>query len=170
MCCAVLVRILGLCAASFTCIHTHNVHAHKAVSGRAGSAGAFLLTSSPRAALVGASGSVFGLFVVSVLSKLSQFNLRRLVCLHRALRHGRKFWSGGSPCNYQVSPVEHNCKRYLMQVEILAMAPFVYGQIMSNAAMQLSGAASSVSYIAHLGGAATGFLLVVMLALLPGDN
>lgn len=45
----------------------------------AGSAAAFLLTSSPRAALVGASGSVFGLFVVSVLTKLSQFNLRRLV-------------------------------------------------------------------------------------------
>eukprot|EP00892_Ulva_mutabilis_P003229 jgi/Ulvmu1/12907/UM098_0095.1 len=97
-----------------------------------GSAAAFFITSSPRAALVGASGSVFGLFVVSVLSKLSQFNLRRLV-------------------------------------EILAMAPFVYGQITSNAAMQLSGAASSVSYIAHLGGATTGFLLVALLALLPSD-
>lgn len=56
-----------------------------------------------------------------------------------------------------------------MQVEILAMAPFVYGQIMSNAAMQLSGASSSVSYVAHLGGAATGFLLVAVLALLPSD-
>ena len=56
-----------------------------------------------------------------------------------------------------------------MQVEILAMAPFVYGQIMSNAAMQLSGASSSVSYVAHLGGAATGFLLVTVLALLPSD-
>lgn len=57
-----------------------------------------------------------------------------------------------------------------MQVEILAIAPFVYGQIMSNATMQLSGAASSVSYIAHLGGAMTGFLLVAVLALLPSDN
>lgn len=46
-----------------------------------GSATAFLLTSGSRAALVGASGSVFGLFVVSILSKLSQFNLRRLVCV-----------------------------------------------------------------------------------------
>lgn len=45
-----------------------------------GSAAVFLLTSGSRAALVGASGSVFGLFVVSVLSKISQFNLRRLVC------------------------------------------------------------------------------------------
>lgn len=44
-----------------------------------GAAIAFLATASPKAAIVGASGSVFGLLVVSIAAKLSSFNFRRLV-------------------------------------------------------------------------------------------
>jgi membrane associated rhomboid family serine protease len=99
----------------------------------AGAAAAFLFTSGPRAALVGASGSVFGLLVVSVASKVNAFSFRRLV-------------------------------------ELLAIAPFVYSQLMSNLSAQVSGVAGNVSYIGHLGGAATGLVLVTILSLLPAEK
>ena len=99
----------------------------------AGSAIAFLATASPRAAIVGASGAVFGLLVVSIAAKLSQFSFRRFV-------------------------------------ELCVIAPFVYSQLMSNIGAQITGVGGNISYIGHIGGAATGLVLVTILSLLPADK
>jgi membrane associated rhomboid family serine protease len=86
---------------------------------------------NPHGVLVGASGAVFGMFVVSFLLKL-RFSIRKLL-------------------------------------ELAAITPFVWSQLMSNVSAQLGSAGGNIAYIAHLGGAATGLLLVALLSALPDD-
>lgn len=101
-----------------------------------GAAAAFALTS-PKGVCIGASGAVFGLYVVALGVLLRKFSLRKLL-------------------------------------EVVAITPFVIGQITSNVAAQVGGGGlgyvgSKVAYMGHLGGALTGLLLVVLNFAVPND-
>jgi membrane associated rhomboid family serine protease len=54
-------------------------------------------------------------------------------------------------------------------LEAFAVAPFVWTQLMSNVSAQWGNAGGNVAYIAHLGGALTGLLMVTLLSILPDD-
>jgi membrane associated rhomboid family serine protease len=54
-------------------------------------------------------------------------------------------------------------------LELCAIAPFVWTQLTSNVSAQWGNAGGNVAYIAHLGGALTGLLLVTLLSMLPDD-
>lgn len=103
----------------------------------AGSAVAFALTS-PRGVCVGASGAVFGLYVVALGVLLANFSFRKLL-------------------------------------EVVAITPFVVGQITSNVAAQVTGGSAgplgmNIAYMGHLGGALAGLALVLLNFSLPKDR
>jgi membrane associated rhomboid family serine protease len=92
----------------------------------------FMLTN-PRGVGLGASGAVFGLYVLSIGIRLCNFSFRKLL-------------------------------------EVVAITPFVLSQIMSNVAAQVHGTGPlgmDIAYMAHIGGAVTGLLLVALQAALP---
>ena len=103
----------------------------------AGSAAAFALTS-PKGVCIGASGAVFGLYVIALGVLLRKFSLRKLL-------------------------------------EVVAITPFVVGQITSNVAAQVGGGTlasmgAKVAYMGHLGGALTGLLLVALNFAVPSED
>ena len=55
-------------------------------------------------------------------------------------------------------------------LELAAITPFVYEQVTSNITSQLAGGVGNISHVGHLGGAATGLLLVALLSMLPSDE
>ena len=83
---------------------------------------------NPGKVSLGASGAVFGLYVLSVGVRLANFSFRKLL-------------------------------------EVVAITPFVWAQITSNVAAQVTGSGAlglNVAYMAHLGGAAMGLALVIL--------
>ena len=77
---------------------------------------------------LGASGAVFGLFAVSILSRLS--------------------WADLSWQNL---------------VEVIVLGEFVFKQVLGEMRTAATGGVAGINHVAHLGGAAAGVLLVVLL-------